>query len=99
MPANTIAAALLKVMYKSNPTVYVLPKEVFEGKKGKDEGGRQMGSGTTAVDVFGNPIIQGCCRFVSLSLSTLSSCLLFPACFPYHVFLSHFIREVLLVTN
>lgn len=48
-----------------NPHVFTLPKDVLEAaKKGKGltEEGKQLGSGTTALDVFGNPIILGTCR-------------------------------------
>jgi hypothetical protein len=67
-PKNPIASALIRHLQKHNPHVFTLPKEIFEvAKKGKGftegEGGRQLGSGMTAIDVFGNRIIQGVCRY------------------------------------
>ena len=69
---NPVVATLLSKLRAMNPVVYTLPKEIYEvAKKGKSftelgEGGRQMGSGTTAVDVFGNRVLQGVCRYVLL---------------------------------
>ena len=63
-------------------------------KKGKSftelgEGGRQMGSGTTAVDVFGNRVLQGVCRYVLLVHTRTSYTIKILSPIISHIIISH----------